>query len=88
MNDMEGLIPLIQSPGNTSYKLFCTIPVFYVQEWWIQDEVVAEMGYSTGLGNGEPGVWEENGRLWSSLSRVWGPISWWTINIWREKITI
>lgn len=44
---------------------------FHAQEEWIQAKVVAEMGYSAGVGNGEPGIWEENGRLWSGSSRIW-----------------
>lgn len=63
----------MQNPGNNSYELFYTI---HVQEEWIQAKVIAEMGYPTVLGNGEPGMWEENGRLWSGASRVWGLMSW------------
>lgn len=82
---MEGLTPLEQSPGSTSYELSSTTPAFLVQERWIQAQAVAEMDYSAGLGNGEPVTWEENGRLRSGSCRVWGLIPWGTMNKWRGK---
>lgn len=71
----------MQSPGKNSHELFCTITVFHVQEVLIQAKVVAEMGYSTGLGNGKPGIREESERLWSGSSRVWRLMSGWTKQI-------